>query len=354
MAHDAERWSPSDELLDRFLAEQTSPDERMAIEHWMASMPVAREAAGALQNLRFDVPLSREEHEALWRRAEQGCGNNVLQPQVVRGVCIPPRPMNARAQAGGRRVFGGLPLPRGWWFSPIGIAVGIVTAVVTWYIVPRFSEPHTAAVSTYVTGAGQRATITLPDGSVVALNVASRLDVPVNYSSGNHTLRLNGQALFAVLRHPGAPLTVVTGKATAQVLGTSFVVRHYASDTAVTVSVREGRVLLQSGTHMVVLTAGRRGEVLQNGLVYNQPADPSQFSFVSGVLTLNRVSLSQAIAELDRWYGVDVRLGNPMIGAQEINGTLSAGSVTDLMAILQLTYNVRVLRDGPVLTISPR
>ena len=45
------------------------------------------------------------------------------------------------------------------------------------------------AVSMYVTDQGERANIVLPDGNTVALNVASRLEVPADYLAGDHALR---------------------------------------------------------------------------------------------------------------------------------------------------------------------
>ena len=62
--------------------------------------------------------------------------------------------------------------------------------------------------TTYATAPGQRATITLPDDNTVALNVASRLEVPTNYGRGNHMVRLPvGEALFNVSKshHDGVP-----------------------------------------------------------------------------------------------------------------------------------------------------
>ncbi|HXC24982.1 MAG TPA: FecR domain-containing protein, partial [Gemmatimonadaceae bacterium] len=64
--------------------------------------------------------------------------------------------------------------------------------------------------------------------------------------------------------------------------------------------------------------------------------------------------LPAAIVELDRWFDADIRLGDPMLEKQRIKGEFAAGSLADLSAILELTYNVRVVRDGRVLTLYPR
>ena len=204
-------------------------------------------------------------------------------------------------------------------------------------------------VSTYATANGERANITLPDGSTVALNVASRLDVPVDYAAGNHTVHLFGEALFTVTHHGATPLTVISGMATVRVLGTSFAVRHYATDTTATVAVRDGKVMVGN----VVLTAARMIDVGPLGTTAVRPAAASRFSFASGVLTIDSMPVAQAVPEFDRWYGVDIRFGDPSLRRVQIEGKFPAGSVSDLTEFLQYMLNARVVRDGRTLTLYP-
>ncbi|HXC26039.1 MAG TPA: FecR domain-containing protein [Gemmatimonadaceae bacterium] len=203
------------------------------------------------------------------------------------------------------------------------------------------------AYTTYTTAPGERATITLPDGGTVALNVASRLKVPLNYMTDNHTVRLDGEGLFTVPHRTGTSLTVIAGAATVRVLGTSFTVRHYVTDTVTTVAVRDGKVAVGSA----VVTANRSVVVGRNGIPSSQPVDTSLFTFATGTLTLNGLSLPAAIVELDRWYDADIRLADSTLTARRIGGEFATGSLADLVTILKMTLNVRVVRDGRVLTI---
>jgi ferric-dicitrate binding protein FerR (iron transport regulator) len=210
--------------------------------------------------------------------------------------------------------------------------------------------PTHAAVTTYTTANGQRANITLSDGSTVVLNVASRLEVPADFGASHRTVRLNGEALFTVARRTKSPFTVVTGQTTTRVLGTSFVVRRYTTDTATTVAVRDGKVAVQS----TVVTAQHQATVNQRGGIHLSPASPAQFTFAKGVLTLNGVMLKDAIAELDRWYDADIRVEDPTLLRYSIHGTCTTGSLTDLSSILELTLDARVVRDGRTLTLFPK
>ena len=59
-------------------------------------------------------------------------------------------------------------------------------------------------------------------------------------------------------------------------------------------------------------------------------SDTSPFTFATGVLTLDGVPLSVAIAELDRWYDADIRFGDPTLAMQTIKGEFGAGSIAEL------------------------
>jgi transmembrane sensor len=237
-----------------------------------------------------------------------------------------------------------------------GAFIGAVFLMVgRWSEARRVNTMLSAHTSTYATARGQRATITLPDGSTVLLNVASRLQVPADYAAGHRTMQLTGEALFTVAHHSGGAFTVVAGPSTTHVLGTSFVVRHYASDTAAVVAVRDGKVAVGATTrHSAVVTASEQIAVGSRGLGPVRPADVAVSSFVNGVLTLTGVSLPDAIPELNRWYDADIRLGDPQLATKGVTSEFAAGSLADLTELLEGIFNVRVVRVGRVLTLYAR
>ncbi len=208
----------------------------------------------------------------------------------------------------------------------------------------------TNAVSTYATANGERATITLPDGTQVLLNVGSRLEVPDGYKRGTRTLRLTGEAFFTVRHAESSPFTVIAGPSTTRVLGTRFVVRHYATDSIASVAVHDGKVAV--GTD--VLVGGQQARVSHAGTISTSVVDGARFSFVTGVLRLNSVPLHQAIGDLNRWYNADIQLGDSTLATQHVMGGFPAGSLTDLAAIMEMMFDVDVVRQGRVLTLFPK
>lgn len=206
------------------------------------------------------------------------------------------------------------------------------------------------ALSSYTTKSGERATVTLSDGTTIVLNVASKVQVPTNYSSENRTVYLSGEAYFSVNHYEGMPFTVVSGPSTTRVLGTRFAVRHYPSDTAAQVTVEDGKVSVEAK----VVAAGQQISVSHDFIGHVESANLARLSFASGKLTIDDIQLTNAIVELNRWYDADIRLGDPSLTGRKVFGVFRSGSLTDLEMMLEWAFNVRVERDGRVLTLYPR
>jgi len=227
------------------------------------------------------------------------------------------------------------------------IAASVLLIVAGWYFGQQSSLLPTIATYTYTTGKGERATISLPDGSTVLMNVASQIQIPTNFASGNRTVHLRGEALFTVTPLSGAPFTVVSGPSTTRVLGTTFVVRHYETDTAALVAVKDGKVSVGS----MVLTASQLTRVTAAGASPASPAQAQHFGFAQGVLAFDDVLFPDAIPELNRWYNAEIRLGDSALLRERVSGSFEMGSLTDLVSMLEFTYHVRVVREGRVLTL---
>ncbi len=201
----------------------------------------------------------------------------------------------------------------------------------------------------YTTENGERATVTLPDGSTVILNVGSRLSVGADYAIGSRTVRLAGEAIFDVLPDAESPFTVLAGPSTTRVLGTRFLVRYYASDTSATVAVQHGKVAV--GTQ--VITANQEVNVNADASNVMHPAKMTRFSFSRSILEFDGTPLKDAIPDLNRWFDADVRLGDPALGSRLLAGEYVTGSVANLAEMLRWTFDVKVVREGHVLTIYP-
>jgi transmembrane sensor len=113
------------------------------------------------------------------------------------------------------------------WFK-FAVAASILMAVImlTWFVPP--------SSTIYQTGAGELASHSLEDGSTVALNARTRLEVSFNGDYRDITIT-QGEALFSVSKDPGRPFRVRTNQMVVQAIGTQFNVRRRHKNMAVTV-----------------------------------------------------------------------------------------------------------------------
>ena len=352
-----------EQLLDRYLAGEATEAEGVYVRSWLSRYPaeaaaldaIVHRLAGAtsgdvdasLARLRLSFERSASAERSVWGVGQRPWGREGKEQTLRLGAST-----GRTMQWGG---FKAQPLRRWVWYPVAGLVLGAVFVIAGWTLdatsIRRWFAGTNTRYTTYATAPGQRATITLPDGNTVVLNVASRLEVPVDYGTDDYVVRLPiGEALFTVSHHAGTSFTVVSGTTTTRVLGTRFMVRHYLTDTTVTVAVQHGKVAVGNA----VVTAQRLIEVGRTGPLRERPADQGAFAFAAGILALPQMRLSDAIPDLDRWYNGEIRLADPTLGNQELAGKFTAGSLADLAEFLTVATGGRVVRDGRVLTLYAR
>lgn len=322
--------------LERYWLGEASTQEREYVEAWFERNPQEREL---YEDLRSEIQVkdyarhvSRQEENVKVKAILNAAGVGQKRKNPVQDIKSPRG------------------LMRGVYALSAALLV-VVSLTLGWNIKDyQVSNVLSTSHSLYSTASGERATVVLPDGSQVMLNVASSLIVPADYAMGNRTVELRGEGLFEVRHASETPFTVIAGPSTTRVLGTSFAVRFYDADSTAKVSVRDGKVSVNSS----VLTAFESIMIDRNSTVGEvTQIDNTPFSFERGVLVLASMRFKDAIAELNRWYDADIRLADEVIGDKMISGQFSSGSIEELSERLTAGLNVQSVRTGRVLTIHP-
>lgn len=88
--------------------------------------------------------------------------------------------------------------------------------------------------------------ITLSDGSSVLLQPKSKLSYPKIFRGNERNVYLSGEAFFEISKNPKKPFFVHANEIVTKVVGTSFRVKAYASQSDVEVLVRTGKVKVNS------------------------------------------------------------------------------------------------------------
>lgn len=141
-----------------------------------------------------------------------------------------------------------------WWYAA---AIVLIVAAVTklYFLIPaRQSEKFSYSTVTTskslienINTSAKAITLTLPDESIVELAANSRIAYANNFDSvDTRDVYLSGKAFFKVAKNPARPFRVFANEIVTKVLGTSFTVRSFESDTTVQVTVRTGKVSVYS------------------------------------------------------------------------------------------------------------
>ncbi|HEY0996965.1 MAG TPA: FecR domain-containing protein, partial [Gemmatimonadaceae bacterium] len=205
------------------------------------------------------------------------------------------------------------------------------------------------------TAAGARDSVRLPDGTRVLLGPASRLTWDARDA---RVVTLEGMAHFAVVHDAAQPFTVRAGDAVVRDVGTTFVVRTDAgASPRVVVAVSEGAVSLAvrgeqdpfDAHRAVTLAAGDRGELVGGSTTVVQRAAlaASDTAWTSGRLVYTGTPLDRVVADVARWYGVELRIADRALLARRLTASFDASDpparVVDAIA---LTLGARVTREA--------
>jgi transmembrane sensor len=326
-------------LLERYLAGECTPAERERIEVWLAADPARHSYAESLRTI-----------GKTWREARPQFDSKAAWAQLtdrLASEASPERQPDKRPSHEWGRGLGLSPrrtLTR--WIAVAGVAAAAVAAVV---IGTRGRPVQTAPVPAtreYVTAAAQQMTLRLSDGTRVWLAPQSRLVLDGDYGHSTRSLQVVGQAYFEVTHDSARPFRVRAGKAVAWDLGTRFTVRAYPGER-VRVAVAEGSVALPqalpapllAGDLATVDSAGR-GTVAHG-------VDLARFTaWTKGTLQFRDTPLAEAAADLARWYGIDVRLGDPGLARCHITVSLAESSIDAALDLVAPAVGARYERRG--------
>jgi transmembrane sensor len=220
------------------------------------------------------------------------------------------------------------------------------------------AETPSAIARTYTTNAQQQATIDLGDGSRVTLAPRTTLRVHQFEPTARTVVLEGGEAYFEVTRAEGAPFLVHSGTATAQVLGTTFLVRHVAGNPRVHVAVTEGkvRVITPARPHeSVTLTTGQVGEVTDSTTQVSTVDDLAPGTeWAPGRIMFRHTPLATVLQTMTQWYGYHFRYADSSLGARGVTMVVSMRSSAEALAALERVLAVNLTIAGDTITLVSR
>ena len=274
-----------------------SPERWAALDAWLSSSPRHRAAF-----LRLSVAWTRSENLRRLRPLDPDVDPDLLRHHIRRSQ------------------------ERPRWLRPRWIVSGAAAAIAVLALgVSLWSRSEPGGAEIYATQIDRPAEeFILQDGSSVVLNTNS--EVRVNFTPTHREVKLlRGQALFKVTHNAERPFDVVAGSATVRAVGTAFSVR-VRDRTYVDVLVTEGRVALNPPSN-ATLGAGQAASLV-GARVQQWDVDSEGMArknaWIEGQLAFKGETLSEAVAEFNRYNRRRMVIPDPAVGAKRVAGTFSA------------------------------
>nr|WP_315423003.1 FecR domain-containing protein [uncultured Pedobacter sp.] len=216
---------------------------------------------------------------------------------------------------------------------------------------------HTGSASSKIsfnkisTPLGGKYSVVLPDGSKAWLNAKSSLRFPTAFTGAERVVQMTGEVYFEVAKNPKQPFKVQLGGTEIRVLGTHFNVMAYGDEAGQKTTLIEGSIHLSSGKFSQLLKPGQQALVDPFGISVNNNCDlEAVMAWRNDLFIFKDMEIKEIARQLVRWYDIQVVFkGTP--SKITYTGTISKDvELPELLNMLQFT-GLKYELNGRVLTI---
>lgn len=204
---------------------------------------------------------------------------------------------------------------------------------------------------------GQKSSVTLPDGSRVWLNSASRISYSSGFNKDDRDIFLQGEAYFEVAKNKKIPFIVHASGLSVCAVGTEFNVRNYPDEDEVRATLVEGRVIASSGSASASLEYGQEAVMDRASGRMITGAAPDLNHLVpwrSSEILLDEVSLAELASILERMYNVDVIFADSSIKEYCYTGLVRNNSLQNVLELISSTTPVDYELSGENIVFRKR
>ena len=187
---------------------------------------------------------------------------------------------------------------------------------------------------------GQKASVTLPDGSKAWLNSLSKLTYTGDYNKKERRLELDGEAYFEVAHNPEKPFIVQGNAISVEALGTSFGVKAYNEDVVISSILMKGKVKVTTPVGSTILKPNERILFDKSNQQTNKLKVTNAVDFTGWIhneLRFENESLEEIAKNIQRIYNVKIIFASDRLKKLRYTGTVENNSLESLLNIITLT-----------------
>lgn len=224
------------------------------------------------------------------------------------------------------------------WMKIASLVVLLISSSVVFYVLTQNNAKTDYKLIEITTQYGETKTITLPDSSVIQLNVGSKLTYYQPFRSNRREVKLSGEAFFQIIRNPEKPFVISSNYLTTTVLGTSFNISSYTNEKE-NVTVSTGKVKVEfspkedKSIQLAYLEPGQQAfldKPNENLVKQITTTDPNK-NWTNHYLSFKNDKLFLVLKKLERIYNVHFEYDKNLVKDKTISSSYHKAGLTEIL-----------------------
>jgi transmembrane sensor len=221
------------------------------------------------------------------------------------------------------------------------------------------SDQVTSQEMVVTTGEGEKATISLPDGTKVTLNSESRLGyIPKTFNKEKRQINFSGEGYFVVAKNEECPFMIDARGLNVKVLGTTFNLSVRDKEETAQLALEEGKVWFKSlvSGKSVILLPNQKLTMNQNTgkiTVVNESVENIS-AWKRNEMIFNNATLTSVLQSIEKTYNVRIDMKGREDTTDLFTGTLSTNDIYGVLEVLEKSYHLKATMKGKNIYIVRR
>lgn len=304
------------ELLNKYIAGDATPEEKEEVARWLDADKKNMKEFLALRKL-YDI--------SIWQQEQTPVAKDNL-------------------SLGNKR----------WTLRSASFELAKVAAIfiLAFTIVYSFlinEDNDSAKMQTIFVPPGQRAELTLTDGTKVWLNAKTTFTFPDKFTANNRRVTLDGEGYFDVTKNPEKPFIVNTERYDIKVMGTEFNVTAYSGSSVFETSLLKGAVeVFSPAKDTKVSLEPHMRTYEENGILKKDTIEhENYFLWKEGLICFYDEPVDKMIKKLQLYYDVKIDVQNKTLLNNRYSGKFrTKDSVEHVLKVLQLNNKFSYEKDN--------
>lgn len=304
------------ELLNKYIAGDATPEEKEEVARWLDTDKKNMKEFLALRKL-YDISIWQQE----------------FAPVAKDNLSLGNKRWTLRSAS----------------FELAKVAAIFILAFTIVYSFLINEDNDSAKMQTIFVPPGQRAELTLTDGTKVWLNAKTTFTFPDKFTANNRRVTLDGEGYFDVTKNPEKPFIVNTERYDIKVLGTEFNVTAYSGSSVFETSLLKGAVeVFSPAKETKVSLEPHMRTYEENGILKKDTIEhENYFLWKEGLICFYDEPVDKMIEKLQLYYDVKIDVQNKTLLNNRYSGKFrTKDGVEHVLKVLQLNNKFSYEKDN--------